>query len=71
MKSKKPKFLQEFLVTQENYISLLLDLDVLTDQNCMKRNLNKKFYLEVKTKSVFPLFIQKADNGSFYAISMK
>ena len=41
MKPKQPEFLHEFLVTEENLVSLLLGLDILTDQKCIL-DLNEK-----------------------------
>ena len=41
MKPKQPKFLHEFLLTQENHISFLLGSDIYTDQKCIL-NLNEK-----------------------------
>ena len=53
MKPKQPKFLHQFLVTQENHISLLLGLDILTDQNCIL-DLNEKILLCGRDKFTIP-----------------
>ena len=70
MKPKKPEFLHEFLVTQENHISFLLLLDILTDQKCIL-DLNEKILLCGRDKFSIPLITQNVNNVNSFTLLLE
>ena len=67
MKPKQPEPLHEFLITQENHISLLLGLDILTVHKC-KLNLNEKILLCGQEKFTIPFITQKVNNVNSFTL---
>ena len=70
MKPKQPKFLHEFLVTQENHIPFLLGLDILTDQKCIL-DLNEKILLCGRDKFTIPLLTQNVNNVNSFTLLLE
>ena len=70
MKPKQPEFVHEFLVTQENHISLLLGLDILFDQKCIL-NLNEKMLLCDQDKFTIPVTTQKVNNVNSFTLLLE
>ena len=70
MKPKQSEYLHEFLVTQENHFSLLLGLDILTEQNCTL-NLNEKILLCGPDKFTIPLITQKVNNLNSFTLLLE
>ena len=68
--ANNPIFVHEFLVTQENYISLLLGLDILTDQKCIL-NLNEKMLICCQHKFTIPLITQNVNNVNSFTLLLE
>ena len=65
-----PEFLHEFLVTQKNHISLLLGLNILSDQKCIL-NLNEKIILYCRDKFTIQLITQNVSNVSSFTLLLE